>query len=255
MKKGIKDIKLSWVLPVHNNEGSIAANVDRLREHMRADGWRDSEILLVENGSRDASWEVCAKLEDAGSDGVGGVRVRAYREPNAGIGFAYARGLAELEELHGADKQRWAVLTGSDLPWGFTDLESALPYLTSGKAPIVIGSKAHPQSRAFGGWKRWTMSLTFRALRRLLVGMKTGDSQGSFFIRLDVAAPLAHKIVSRDFFYTTELTYFAEPLPDGVVEVPATIEPSQLVGVTSVKPVKHGMAMLKQLVALRRRAR
>lgn len=243
-------MQLSWVLPVHNDEHTIVANVARLVEHTKQ--FERSEILLVENGSRDASWAQCQKLD---GDHLG-VRVRAYREPKAGIGYAYARGLAELEALHGPDPKRWAVLTGSDLPWGFSDLESALPLMRSGRAPVIIGSKAHPDSKAFAGWKRLAMSTAFRVARRLVLGMKTGDSQGSFFIRLDVAVPLAHRIVSRDFFYTTELVYYAEPLPDGVVEVPATIEPSQLVaGVTSVRPFKHGVAMLRQLVALRRRGR
>jgi dolichyl-phosphate beta-glucosyltransferase len=242
-------VKLSWVLPVHNDEATIARNVARLLGHMRQ--FPGSEVLLVENGSRDASWEKCAAL-DGDHDGM---RVRAFREPSAGIGFAYARGLAELESLHGADPSRWAVLTGSDLPWGFTDLDNALRQMESGRARVLIGSKAHPDSQAFGGWKRLAMSTAFRYARRMLVGMKTGDSQGSFFIRLDVAVPLAHQVVSRDFFYTTELVYFAEALPDGVVEVPAIIEPSQLVGVTSVRPLKHGTAMLRQLVALRRRGR
>ena len=58
------------------------------------------------------------------------------------------------------------------------------------------------------------------------------------------------------FFYTTELVYFAESLKDGVVEVSAIIEPSQLIaGATSVRPFKHGKAMLKQLIALRSRSR
>lgn len=243
-------LELSWVLPVHNDEPTIVANVARLVEHTKQ--FERSEIILVENGSRDASWAQCERLD---GDHVG-VRVRAFREPNAGIGFAYARGLTELERLHGPDAKRWAVLTGSDLPWGFTDFDSALPLMRSGRAPVVIGSKAHPESQAFAGWKRLAMSTAFRIARRAVLGMKTGDSQGSFFIRLDVAVPLAHRVVSRDFFYTTELVYYAEPLPDGVVEVPAIIEPSQLVaGVTSVKPLKHGTAMLKQLVALRRRGR
>lgn len=241
-------MKLSYVLPVHNDEASIEANVDRLASHIKR--WKHSEIVLVENGSKDASWDACKKLDGA----IQGVRVLAYREPNAGIGFAYARGLAELEKLHGTDKERWAVLTGSDLPWGFTDLDSALPLMGGKRAPVIVGSKAHPKSVAFAGYKRFAMSITFRALRRAIVGMKTGDSQGSFFLRLDVAVPVAHLVRSRDFFYSTEMVFYAERLEDGVIEVPAVIEPSQLVaGTTSVRAWKHGTAMLKQLVDLRRR--
>jgi dolichyl-phosphate beta-glucosyltransferase len=241
---------LSYVLPVHNDEKTLATNVARVAEHLRH--YQGSEILLVENGSKDESWRECQKLEGVQDD----VPVRAFREANAGIGYAYARGLAELERLHGADASRWAVLTASDLPWGFSDLDSAKSLLASGRRPVIIGSKAHPDSVAFRGWKRHGMSFAFRVLRRMIAGMRTGDSQGSFFIRLDVGVPLAHRIVSRDFFYTTELVYFAEALPDGVVEVPAVIEPSQLAGgATTVRAWEHGTAMLKQLIALRSRDR
>jgi glycosyltransferase involved in cell wall biosynthesis len=241
---------LSYVLPVHNDEKTIARNVARLAEHLGR--YSGSEILVVENGSQDGSWAVCERLDAVQS----GVPVHVYRERQAGIGFAYARGLAELERAYGEDRTRWVVLTGSDLPWGFSDLDSARPLLDGGAAPVIIGSKAHPDSVAYRGWKRHGMSFAFRVLRRAIVGMKTGDSQGSFFIRLDVALPLAHRIASRDFFYTTELVYLAEHLPDGVVEVPAVIEASQLVpGATSVRAFAHGQSMLRQLLALRGRER
>ena len=241
---------LSYVLPVHNDEATLGANVARLVEHLRQ--YPGSEILLVENGSSDESWRVCQELAAT----QGSVPVLAFREPRAGIGFAYARALAELETRHGADPARWAVLTGSDLPWGFSDLDSAAPLLGEGpsKAPVVIGSKAHPDSVAFRGHLRQGMSVGFRLLRRLIVGMRTGDSQGSIFLRLDVALPLAARIQSRDFFYTTELVYYAEALPDGVVEVPAVIEASQLVrGATSVRAIADSRAMFRQLIALRAR--
>ena len=241
---------LSYVLPVHNDETTLAANVTRLAAHLRQ--YRDSEILLVENGSADASWRVCEELAGVRDD----VPVRVFREPTAGIGFAYARALADLETRHGPDPERWAVLTGSDLPWGFSDLDSAKPLLEKGSAPVIIGSKAHPDSVAYRGIMRQGMSFAFRILRRTIVGMRTGDSQGSIFVRLDVALPLAHRIRSRDFFYTTELVYYAEALPHGVVEIPATIEASQLVrGDTSVRAFTHGKAMLAQLIALRARGR
>jgi glycosyltransferase involved in cell wall biosynthesis len=241
---------LSYVLPVHNDEKTLAPNVARLAEHLRQ--YEGSEILLVENGSKDTSWLECQKLEGV----LHGVPVRAFRESQAGLGYAYSRGLAELERMHGTDESRWAVLTASDLPFGLSDLISAKPLLGEGRAPVIIGSKAHPDSVAFRGWKRHGMSFAFRMLRRLIVGIRTGDSQGSFFVRLDVGVPLAHRIVSRDFFYTTELVYFAEALPDGVVEVPAIIESSQLAGGgTTVRAWEHGTAMLKQLVALRHRDR
>jgi glycosyltransferase involved in cell wall biosynthesis len=243
-------MKLSYVLPVHNNERTLGATVgrvvDRLAERPH------SEILLVENGSKDYSWERCRELEGEKE----GVVVRAYREAEAGIGWAYARGLRELETLHGPDPDRCAVLSASDLPFGFTDLESALPIVEADRAPIAIGSKAHAASRAGRGWKRGAMTTMFRGLRRALTGTRVGDSQGSFFIRLDVACSLAPDVRSRDFFYTTELVFRAEQRGLSVVEAPIALEASQLDPTTStVRAWRHGGQMLAHLVTLRLRDR
>jgi glycosyltransferase involved in cell wall biosynthesis len=237
--------RLSWVVPVHNDERVLEANVARLVEGTRA--YPAADIHLVENGSRDRSWEVCQSL--AGERD--GVAVRAHQEPNAGIGYAYARGLREVLAMYGADRTRWAILTASDLPFGFTDLEAAVPHFADERATVLAGSKAHPESEAFAGWKRKTLSSVFRAARRVLVGMKTRDSQGSFFLRLDAAAKLAPQIQARDFFYTTELTYHAERMGGGVREIPVRLEASQLVGATTVRPLHDGSAMLASLFRLR----
>ena len=54
------------------------------------------------------------------------------------------------------------------------------------------------------------MSAVYRANRPTTVGMRVGDSQGSVFMRLDLASELVPKVRSRDFFYLTELCFFAE---------------------------------------------
>src|SRR4051812_32218844 len=70
---------LSYVLPVHNDEKSLATNVARLAEHLRQ--YRGSEILLVENGSTDESWRECEKLAGVQDE----VPVHVFRETRAGI--------------------------------------------------------------------------------------------------------------------------------------------------------------------------
>ena len=103
-------VTLSYVLPVHNDADVLAANVEVLVERLAKT--TDAEIVLVENGSRDWSWEACEALSGVHK----GVHVLAYREGNAGLGYAYARGLAEVVKRHGPAKTRWTVLTGTDFP-------------------------------------------------------------------------------------------------------------------------------------------
>jgi hypothetical protein len=59
------------------------------------------------------------------------------------------------------------------------------------------------------------------------------------------------RIQSRDFFYSTELCHYAERLGEAILEVPVMLQPSERP--STVKPIRHGYAMAKQLLALRRR--
>jgi hypothetical protein len=72
------------------------------------------------------------------------------------------------------------------------------------------------------------------------------------FVRLDLAAELLPRVESRGFFYSTELCHFAERAGELIVELPVVLE-EQKRGST-VKPVRHGAEMAKQLWELRRRS-
>jgi len=244
----LSDVALSYVLPVHNDANVLERNVDKLARRLSRVPL--SEIVLVENGSRDASWEVCEQL--AGDRH--GVRVLPFREPNAGLGYAYARGVKELVDRHGPSHTRWAFLTGTDLPFEFTDLDNALPHLGGGRTRAVAGSKAHRRSDAWAGAQRYVMSIAYRNARRAILGMRIGDSQGSFALRLDLLATVGPLVRSRDFFYTTELAYLVEKEGEPIVEVPVVLEAHQLVrGNSTIKPLRDARRMLTQMVELRRR--
>jgi glycosyltransferase involved in cell wall biosynthesis len=240
--------RLVYVLPVHNEERHLVGNVTRLASYLeRIPG---SEVFLVENGSHDASWDLGRQLA-SGSDSSANVPVRAFREPNAGIGYAYHRGLTEALSRFGPSTRWWAVLTGADLPFGSSDLEAALVALDRSESRILIGSKAHPDSRANTGAKRRLMSSMYRVARRLVVGMKVGDSQGSVFVRLDLAAELLPRVEARGFFYSTELCHFAERAGETILELPVVLEASQRA--STVRPAADGLTMARELWRLRKR--
>jgi glycosyltransferase involved in cell wall biosynthesis len=237
-------LSLSYVVPVHNEERTLERNVRRLEEHLQR--YSGSRVLLVENGSKDDSWGLCQRL--AKSDGP--VVIEPYREPNAGMGFALQRGV--LEELPRAEPDRWLVLTAADLPFGFTDLDGLVSLLEAGEQPdIVVGSKAHRNSKIHTSPTRTLATLTYRVLRRVIAGMRTGDSQGTFMFRAETVRSIVPKIASRDFFWSTEFTYYAERAGLRITEVPVVLEEAQRA--STVKPFKHGVKMLAQLVELRLR--
>lgn len=233
-------LTFSYILPVHNEEATLDATVARILE--RAEKSAIVRIIGVENGSRDASW---AKLQEVARRHP---TVTALQEPQAGLGYALHRGTQAACAID-STADHYLVYTACDLPFGFSDLDE-LEQLAA-PPPVAIGSKAHPRSEIDYGKKRKLMSMVYRLARRLLVGMRTRDSQGTFFIRADVAAGLWPKVAARDFFYTTEVCYLLEQSGTFPVELPIVFEGEQRA--SSVNAWKHSKAMLKQLWQLRGR--
>jgi dolichyl-phosphate beta-glucosyltransferase len=240
-------VQLTYLIPVHNEEATLEASIERLVARMAVQP--NAAIFLIENGSRDRSWEVCERL--AGS--AQGVVVAAFREPVAGLGHALHRGLVEALDGGGPLAERWVVMTAADLPFGFTDLDAALPAMARAGGPrLIVGSKAHPESARDGAdWRRAVVSQTYRGLRRVLAGMQTADSQGSLLLRLDLGRELVGRIQSRDFFFSTEVVFLAERMGETVLEVPVVREPQRRA--TTVRFLRDATAMFGQLAALTRR--
>jgi glycosyltransferase involved in cell wall biosynthesis len=236
---------LRYVVPVHNDAPILQAAVTILvGELSRRPPERGvHHVLLVENGSSDDSFRVATEL----SGSRDGVHVHAFHEDSAGIGWAYDRGIREALAIEGDRASTWLVLTASDLPFEFSDLDSFERWGARGR--LAIGSKAHPDSVVPVSLLRATSTLVYRLARRALVGMRTGDSQGSFFLRADAAAEFAPAVRARDFFHTTELVYHAERAGEPIAELPVRLAPSRRA--STVRPLKHGAKMLRALLALR----
>lgn len=237
--------KLVYIIPVHNEEAILASKLEPLIDYLAASEYPAAEVLLVENGSTDASWAIAQELERDTP-----VRVRAFTEPNAGIGYAYDRGLREAIELFGPSTERFAVLTAADLPFGTSDLEAARKRMESQSARMLMGSKAHPDTEIELTPLRQLTTLGYKMARRVVVGMRVGDSQGSMFVRLDLAADIVTQVTARDFFYSTEFCYRVERGGNTIIEVPIKVVPE--VRPSTVRPLKHGSQMAVALWGLRR---
>lgn len=228
---------VSYVLSVHNDAerlgGTVARIVERLRDHP------GSEVIVVENASSDRSPEVCAEL--AARYHQGPVKVVAATS-GKGQGAAFRRG---LELISG----EYVCLTASDLPFGFTDLDQILAM--DPLPPLVMGSKAHPQSQIEVPWMRRLMSQGFRALRILIVGLHARDSQGSIFLDGGMARRIRPHLHCDGFLIETEMVCWAVKFGAPPLEVPVVLPPSPRR--STVSPLRDSWIMARQLVQLRRR--
>jgi glycosyltransferase involved in cell wall biosynthesis len=241
-------LAFSYLVPVHNEEGGLPSLVERLRERLVQ--YPGSEIVLCENGSSDGSVAVGRRLAEEPSP----VPVRALTTTNAGLGHGLAMGVQDVFDLHGADAQeRWIVFTAADLPFDFSDLSEFLDWRSGHtEEAVLIGSKTHPRTARRREYKRLLASHAFWGLRAAILGMKTGDPQGTYFIPLRVASRLLPRIRARNYFFTTELAYWAEQSGIPIVEVPVVFAAERRK--STVRVLKHGRQMALQTLELRWRS-
>ena len=160
------------------------------------------------------------------------------------MGNAYRAGIA-------ASRGARVVLTADDLPFGFDDLEAA-ERVDPAAHPVVIGSKAHRDSEVDRGFVRAVLTRGFRVLRRVVLGMRTGDPQGTFVLAGDWARRIAPRLTEPGYLVTTELCYLAERQGAQPLEVPVRLSPQHRDHRSriTVRDVWH---MAVGLLAIRRR--
>lgn len=121
---------LSIVVPVHNEQAILDKQVEVIRRSM--DGAAiPYEVLLVENGSRDQTLEICRELAQRRAE----LRVLTRRDPS--IGGALRLGLREA-------RGPFAYLTAIDF-WSDEFLRDCLA--RAGDYDFIIGSKVVPGSQ------------------------------------------------------------------------------------------------------------
>jgi hypothetical protein len=162
-----------------------------------------------------------------------------------GIGAGYRHGINEARGTH-------VILSASDLPFGFSDLDA---YLAAGSPRVAIGSKAHPQTQLPGySSVRRMMTTCFWIVRRLLLGAGTPhDSQGTILVECGLARRIARDVEANDYFFAIELLTLCARAGAMPVEVPVRYE--HVAGASSVRVVRDSLEMIRKTWRLRRRLR
>lgn len=233
---------LSVVIPAHNSAAVIGDTVARIRERLHGTA---AEIIVVENGSSDETLATCRRIADSWD---GGALAFSVLQSPKGMGNALRTGIL-------ASRGTTLVLTADDLPFGFDDLEGLdrIEISAGGRRPpVIIGSKAHPDSRVDRGLLRSVLTRGFAVLRRLTLGMRTGDPQGTLIIDGELGRALAPTLEEPGFLFTTELVHVVELMGIRPVEVPVRLRPAHRYHASRVS-TWDALAMGVGLLRLRQR--
>lgn len=184
-----KNIKLSVVIPVYNEEKSIAKVIDDHVSELRLlktliDDW---EIVCVDDASTDSSYELLLSAAKADP------RVRLLRhEKNQGIAASFGHLFREARGTH-------IYLTAGDDQWPAENLPRLFHRLVDTGSDLVVGVRQN-RHQVYSPWRRF-LSYGFNMIPRVLLGIDTQDANGIKLGRREIfVLPLA----SRSFFAEIE---------------------------------------------------
>ena len=227
----------SIVIPAYNEEIRIEATLDRVLEYVYAQKW-DAEILVVNDGSRDATRDIILRYAAAHP------MLRLVDNPgNHGKGFSVRNGV-----LH--SKGELIVFTDADMASPIEESEKLLAALERG-ADVAIGSRwldSSLQTRKQPFYRR-VLGRIFNLALRVILGMNYRDTQCGFkaFRRTAAQVIFPLQIIER-WGFDPEIVFLALRLGFRVDEVAVKWAHQEN---TKINPIQDGFRMFTELLKIR----
>jgi glycosyltransferase involved in cell wall biosynthesis len=190
---------LTVVVPVYNQAGTIVENVVKIRDDVERGIGEPVEVIVVSDGSVDASEERLLADESHRA------RVIHY-DRNLGKGFAVKTGALSANG-------RWISFIDADLDLDPASIPRFLELAQRESLDIVIGSKRHPESHVHYPLARRAGSWLYQKLIRVLFSLDVRDTQvGLKLFRRDVADDVLPLLLVKQFAFDLEFLAVAHSL-------------------------------------------
>lgn len=228
---------LSVVIPAFNEERRLPHTLARLSEYLYSrPNLLPAEVVIVDDGSTDGTAAVVGRLPSTPQLTV---RLQALGA-NRGKGAAVRHGLR-------VSRGRWVLISDADLASPIEELEG----LQAAGVDVAVGSRALRRELIARRQPlpRDVLGRCFNALLRMLRLSTLRDTQCGFkLLRGDLARRLAGELTIDGFAFDVELLVRAGRAGAEVAEVPVRwyhVEESR------VRPLRHGLAMIRDVLILR----
>jgi glycosyltransferase AglD len=223
---------ISIVMPAHDEAPFIASAVRDVAEGMRSRG--PFEIIVVENGSTDATAEVAKGLMEE----VPELKVLSLGAADYGkalrMGFLNAGG--ELAAFFDVDYY--------DLDF----LDRAVAKMEGAGGPaVVVGSKRGEGALDTRPWPRRMVTLVFSTILKVGFGLGVSDTHGMKVLRREPLVPLAERCRFGTDLFDTELILRAERAGFDSAEVPVIVQELRPSRSSIAKRIPRTMANLVRL--------
>ena len=232
----MKNTKLAVVMPTYNEEGAIHEAVLEVQRHI-LDIVPDSELVVVNDGSRDATGAILDRL--AGKDG----RIHVIHQPNGGHGRAVLRG---LEEARG----EWLFLLDSDRQIPVEAFAALWENKTRSQVLMGVRSKRNdPRLRLI-------LTRLVRLILRSLMGVRLQDANVPFKLFHHTVWEMAQGLIPRDCLVPSlflAIYVGRAGIPFSEMEIPHRERATGVVSIKRWKLAKFCFRAFSQLLAFRKK--
>jgi glycosyltransferase involved in cell wall biosynthesis len=220
---------ISAIIPVFNEVESVEHGVRAVVEFLARHGF-DHEIVLIESGSTDGTYELCDKLA------VDLQNINVIHEGRRN-GF----GAAMMLGFRTATKDLlWTVPV--DLPFPLESLLTAMPLISDHDA--VISYRSRDRRSAL----RRAQSVAYKVACRLVLGLRVRGVNSAFkLLRRELVARVS--VEARGWSFDAELLYRMAGLGARIAEIPVALL-DRTAGKSTVKSI-DALRTLGELIALR----
>ena len=240
MKKDMPPPELSVVVPVYNEEKSIAETLRRLEAFLSLKKF-DWEVIVSSDGSNDRTAEIVGSwIRQRGNDRF---RLLDFKT-NLGKGAAVRRGV--LEARGGK-----VLFTDADLSAPIKESDKLLRALEGG-ADVAIGSRTVPGSdtEVRQSFKRWLSGRIYNFFVKRLVFSGFGDTQCGFkMFTAKAARDLFSRQTLQGFSFDVEILMLARQSGYKIAEVPVMWRQGPD---SRVRLARDSVRMIKELFQIRR---
>jgi glycosyltransferase involved in cell wall biosynthesis len=202
---------LSIVIPAYNEEKRLPSTMDAVFAFLAARDYVFTEMIVVDDGSRDDTAAVVEKYARAHP------AVRLLRNPgNRGKGYAVRHGMLEA-------KGDWILYSDADLSSPIEEVDKLFASAREKNAAVAIGSRALQRQlvTVHQAFPRELSGRVFNLAMRLVTGLPFRDTQCGFKLyRADAARAIFQRQILDGFSFDVEDLVIAKQLDIPTVEVP-----------------------------------
>lgn len=230
---------LSIIIPAHNEENRLPSTLEQVFNFLARQPYA-AEVVVVENGSRDHTYEIAQKFAKQYEN------LRVIRNQERGKGLAIQRGVKEAVGTY-------LFLCDADLSMPIEEINKFIPPQLE-PVDVAIASREAPGAVRYNEPAyRHITGRVFNTLIRLLVLPGLQDTQCGFkCIRAEVARDIFPYQTLTGWAFDVELLYIARRRGYQLVEVPIDW---YFNADSKISIVRDSLRMFLDLLKIRRNAR